>query len=190
MTSPDNTNQNESTAVAENNKSDDSPSPVVRILNQFVRDMSFENFAAQRSVNDSIEPEVQVNINLNARKINNDKATDDHFEVVTKLRVNATNKAKENDDVFLIELDYAGLFAIENVPEEQMHPFLLIECPRLTFPFIRRIVSDLTRDGGFPPLNLELIDFMKLYKQELLRRAQDKAKDMADNAADPTTKQS
>jgi preprotein translocase subunit SecB len=69
-----------------------------------------------------------------------------------------------------MEVDYVGLFFIAGVPEEQMHPFLLIECPRLLFPFLRRIVSDVTRDGGFAPLNLENIDFMALYRQELARQ--------------------
>ena len=70
-----------------------------------------------------------------------------------------------------MELEYAGVFEITGVPENQLHPYLLIECPRLTFPFVRRIVSDVTRDGGFPPLNLENIDFLKLYRDELQRRA-------------------
>jgi preprotein translocase subunit SecB len=66
---------------------------------------------------------------------------------------------------------------VKGVPEEQMHPYLLIECPRITFPFLRRIVSDVTRDGGFPPLNLETIDFLALYRSELARRVEaEKAK--------------
>ena len=69
-----------------------------------------------------------------------------------------------------MELDYGGVFQIENVPDDQLHPYLLIECPRMLFPFLRRIVSDVTRDGGFPPLNLENIDFLKLYRQEIDRR--------------------
>jgi len=72
----------------------------------------------------------------------------------------------------LLELDYGGIFHIEGIPDDQLHPFLLIECPRMLFPFARRIVSDVTRDGGFPPLNLENIDFVQLYRQELLRRQQ------------------
>jgi preprotein translocase subunit SecB len=70
-----------------------------------------------------------------------------------------------------MELEYTGVFQVENVPDEQLHPYLLIECPRMLFPFIRRIVSDVTRDGGFPPLNLENIDFLGLYRNELARRA-------------------
>jgi preprotein translocase subunit SecB len=67
-------------------------------------------------------------------------------------------------------MDYAGLFHIQNVPNEQLHPFLMIECPRMLFPFVRRVVSDVTRDGGFPPVNVDSIDFLQLYRQELLRR--------------------
>ena len=70
----------------------------------------------------------------------------------------------------MLEIDYVGMFHIENVPEDQMHPFLLIECPRMIFPFLRRVVSDITRDGGFPPLNLENIDFISLYRNEIVRR--------------------
>ena len=76
----------------------------------------------------------------------------------------------------MLELDYGGVFQIENVPDDQLHPYLLIECPRMLFPFLRRIVSDVTRDGGFPPLNLENIDFLKLYRQEIDRRKNTKEK--------------
>ena len=80
-------------------------------------------------------------------------------------------KAKGGDaTLFLLEIDYVGIFHVENVPEDQMHPFLLIECPRMIFPFLRRVVSDVTRDGGFPPLNLENIDFVALYRNEIARR--------------------
>ena len=81
--------------------------------------------------------------------------------------------------LFLLEVEYAGIFQIEGVPEEQLHPYLLIECPRITFPYLRRIVSDVTRDGGFPPLNLEQIDFLALYRAEIARRAQAKQAEQA-----------
>jgi len=84
-----------------------------------------------------------------------------------------TSKNKVNDDtLFLLEVDYGGIFHVEGVPEEQLHPFLMIECPRLMFPFVRRIISDVTRDGGFPPLNIDTVDFLALYRQEIARRAQ------------------
>ena len=76
--------------------------------------------------------------------------------------------------MFHIELDYAGIFSISGVKENQLHPLLLVECPRVLFPYARRIVSDLTHDGGFPSLSLENIDFLKLYKEEAERRKKDK----------------
>ncbi len=143
------------------------PQPRLQVLGQFIRDMSFENIAAQKAVQADVQPDIQVQVNLDARKRAN---ADNQFEVSIKLKIEA--KAKGSGDmIFVIELDYAGIFLIENVPDEQMHPFLLIECPRMIFPFVRRIVSDVSRDGGFPPLNLETIDFIALYRQELQRRA-------------------
>jgi preprotein translocase subunit SecB len=143
-----------------------------RVMAQYIRDMSFENILAQKGVTGDAQPEIQVQVNLDARK----RTADNQFEVITKL--NITSKTKEKGEpLFVLELEYAGVFQIEGVPEDQMHPYLLIECPRMTFPFVRRIVSDVTRDGGFPPLNLETIDFMALYRSELTRRAEaEKAK--------------
>ena len=91
--------------------------------------------------------------------------------MISKFRVTSTNKG-DGQTMFLVELDYGGVFHIENVPEDQLHPFLMIECPRMLFPFVRRIISDLTRDGGFPPFNMDPVDFVALYRQELSRRAQ------------------
>ena len=91
-----------------------------------------------------------------------------------KLNLPGKNKSDEAT-LFLLEMEYAGVFHIEGVPDEQMHPFLLIECPRMLFPYVRRIVSDVTRDGGFPPLNLESIDFVQLYRNEIQRRAAQQA---------------
>ena len=96
--------------------------------------------------------------------------------MVTKLKIESNTKEK-GDPLFVLELEYAGVFEVKGVPDDQMHPYLLIECPRITFPFLRRIVSDVTRDGGFPPLNLETIDFMALYRNEIARRVEtDKTK--------------
>ena len=143
-----------------------------RVLAQYIRDMSFENILAQKGVQGDAQPEIQVQVNLDARK----RTAENQFEIITQL--NITSKTKEKGEpLFVLELEYAGVFHVEGVPEEQMHPYLLIECPRITFPFLRRIVSDVTRDGGFPPLNLETIDFLALYRSELARRAEaEKAK--------------
>lgn len=141
--------------------------PKSRVLAQYVRDLSFENILAQKGAAPEAQPEIKVQVNLDARK----RQVEGQFEVITKLNITSNAKGT-NDPLFVLELDYAGVFQIEGVPEEQMHPYLLIECPRITFPFVRRVVSDVTRDGGFPPLNLETIDFMSLYRQELARRVE------------------
>lgn len=139
-----------------------------RVIAQYIRDMSFENVLAQKGLQGDIQPEATVQVNLDARK----RGAENHYEVTTKLKVTSKSKSS-GDTIFLLELEYAGVFLIEGVPEEQLHPYLLIECPRMTFPFVRRIVSDVTRDGGFMPINLENIDFLALYRNELARRAQE-----------------
>ena len=88
------------------------------------------------------------------------------------------------DTLFALELEYGGIFQVENVPEAQLHPYLLIECPRMLFPFVRRIISDVTQDGGFPPLTLETIDFVALYRQGLAQRQQQAQAQAQNGAAD------
>ncbi len=141
------------------------PQVKMNVLAQFVRDLSFENIVSQRGVSGQVQPDVQVQVNLDAKK----RPTEHQYEVVMKLKVDSKSK-ETGDQLFLLEMDYAGVFHVENVAEAQLHPFLLIECPRMLFPFARRIVSDVTRDGGFPPLNLETIDFLALYRNEIKRR--------------------
>lgn len=139
--------------------------PQMRVLGQFVRDMSFENIMAQKGVGADVQPDVQVQVNLDAKK----RSAENQYE--TAIKLNITSKGKDSDiTLFLLEIDYVGIFNIQNVAEDQLHPFLLIECPRMIFPFLRRVVSDVTRDGGFPPLNLENIDFLSLYRNEIARR--------------------
>jgi preprotein translocase subunit SecB len=139
--------------------------PGMKILAQYIRDMSFENILSQKGASGEVEPDVQIQVNIDAKK----RTVENQFEIVIKLKVNSVNKGT-TENLFLLEIEYAGLFLVTGVPDEQLHPFLLIECPRMLFPFLRRIVSDVTRDGGFPPLNLETIDFLQLYRQELERR--------------------
>ncbi|WP_099825018.1 protein-export chaperone SecB [Oceaniglobus indicus] len=139
--------------------------PQLRILAQFIRDMSFENIVIRDGSGGNVTPDIQVQVALDAKK-----RQENQYEVVAKF--NITSKNKETDKtMFVLELEYGGVFQIENVPDEQLHPFLLIECPRMLFPFVRRIVSDVTHDGGFPPLNLDNIDFVSLYRQSLQQRA-------------------
>ena len=139
----------------------------MQVLGQFIRDMSFENILAQKSAKADGRPNISVQVAMDAKK----READHQFEVATKIKVESKSE-DGNVTLFILELDYAGVFHIENVPEEQMHPFLMIECPRMLFPFVRRIVHDVTRDGGFPPLNLDNIDFVQLYRQDMARRAE------------------
>src|SRR5690554_1779953 len=132
------------------------------ILSQFIKDLSFENVLAQKGANGEVQPDVKVQVNLDAKK----RTAEHQYEVTLKLIIDSSAKESASK-LFLLELEYAGIFHIEGVPTEQMHPFLLIGCPRMLFPFVRRIVSDITRDGGFPPLNMDVIDFVQLYRSEL-----------------------
>ncbi|MES2143428.1 MAG: protein-export chaperone SecB [Pseudomonadota bacterium] len=149
----------------------------MQVLAQYVRDMSFENAVAQKGLSGSdVQPDIQVAVSLDARK----RATEHQYEIITKYKVTSKNKTN-SETLFLLEVEYGGVFHVEGVAEDQLHPFLLIECPRLLFPFVRRIISDVTRDGGFPPLNIDTVDFMSLYRQELARRAQAAPKVAAPN---------
>lgn len=140
------------------------PQPRLQILNQYTRDLSFENIAVQKGLTTDGKPEVRVAVNIDAQK-----KAEERYEVALKVKIDS--KVGETQ-LFILELDYAGLFSIQNVPENQIHPVLMIECPRLIFPYVRRIVGDVSRDGAYPPLNLEMIDFMALYRNELARRQQ------------------
>jgi preprotein translocase subunit SecB len=141
------------------------PKVTQRILAQYIRDLSFENVLAQKGTTGEVAPEIAVQVALDGKK----RGAENQYEVTTKLT--ATSKSKATGDVlFVLEIEYVGVFQIEGVPEAQLHPYLLVECPRITFPFLRRIVADVTRDGGFPSLNLEMIDFVQLYRGELARR--------------------
>lgn len=136
--------------------------PRMQILNQFVRDLSFENIAVQKGQLPEGKPEIKVQINLDAQPRGTDQ-----FDVALKVKVDSTVSGAP---LFILELDYAGRFVIQNVPQDQLHALMMIECPRLIFPFVRRVVADVTRDGGYPPLNLEMIDFLALYRNEIARR--------------------
>lgn len=138
------------------------PQPRMQILNQFIRDLSFENIAVQKGQLPEGKPEIKVQINLDAQPRGTDQ-----FDIGLKVKVDSTVSGAP---LFILELDYAGRFVIQNVPQEQMHALMMIECPRLIFPFVRRVVADVTRDGGYPPLNLEMIDFLQLYRNEIARR--------------------
>jgi len=138
--------------------------PTMKTLGQFIKDLSFENIAAQQSRQGSGTPDIQVKINLDASK------REQKNEYNSSIKINVESKdADTKENIFLLELDYGGIFLIENIPDDQLHPFLMIECPRMLFPFVRRVIHDVTRDGGYPPLNLDSIDFLSMYKAEVDR---------------------
>jgi len=142
-----------------------------QVLAQYIRDMSFENVLAQKGITGEVQPNVSVQVNIDAKK----RPVEHQYEVIIKSNISSKTKDKD-EPMFLLELEYAGIFHIENIPEDQLHPYLMIECPRMIFPFLRRIVSDVTRDGGFPSLNLEMVDFLALYRNEIQRRVDENAK--------------
>ena len=142
-----------------------------QVLAQYIRDMSFENILAQKGITGEVQPNVSVQVNIDAKK----RPVEHQYEVIIKSNISSKTKDKD-EPMFLLELEYAGIFHIENIPEDQLHPYLMIECPRMIFPFLRRIVSDVTRDGGFPSLNLEMVDFLALYRNEIQRRVDENAK--------------
>jgi preprotein translocase subunit SecB len=131
--------------------------PQVNILAQYVKDLSFENPNAPVSLqNNSGQPKIDINVNVGARQ-----AGEGVYEVELKLSAAATFESGQA--AFIAELLYGGIFGLRNVPEEHLELFLVVEAPRLLFPFARRILADATRDGGFPPLMLDPIDFAQLY---------------------------
>ena len=145
--------------------------PNTKVLAQFIRDLSFENILAQKGLDTNTPPDIKVKVNLDAKK----RKSENQYEILIKLSVVSSAKTEgsndsENSKLFILEIEYGGIFEVTGVPEDQIHPYLMIECPRILFPYLRRIVGDVTRDGGFPPLNLEQINFLALYQNEIARR--------------------
>jgi preprotein translocase subunit SecB len=132
--------------------------PSINVLGQYIKDLSFENPRAPDSFNTQRTqgPAINVGVNVSARPVGE--------AIEVELRIDA-RAGEESAVIFNVELVYAGMFRIQNVPSEQLHPFVLIECPRLLFPFARQIVAEVISSGGFPPLMLEPIDFVALYRQ-------------------------
>lgn len=132
--------------------------PQVGLIAQYVKDLSFENPNAPAVYQWQDQPRIDVQFNIGAQNVG-----DDVHEVALKVEVTA---AGDGGVAFKVELLFAGLFGIRNVPEDQIQPFLLAEAPRLLFPFARRVLADAVRDGNFPPLMLDPIDFGGLYMQQ------------------------
>ena len=140
--------------------------PTLNVLAQYVKDLSFESPGAPNSLRGRDKaPGININVNVNANPL-----SEKEFDVNLTLNAKATF---DKDVLFNVELVYGGVFRIDGFPQEHMLPILFIECPRLLFPFARQIIADATRNGGFPPLMLDPIDFAQMFQQKL---AEDQAK--------------
>ncbi len=136
--------------------------PQLQIVAQYIKDLSFENPGAPNGLTQ--RPQIEFSMDLQSRRLDAE-----HFEIEMKFRVNATAEGRA---LFLIELNYAGLFRIVNIPDEAIQQILGIQAPHMLFPFARRIIADMARDGGMPPLMIEPIDFVALYQARLAQQAQ------------------
>ena len=138
--------------------------PQIGVLAQYVKDLSFENPNAPASLAPQPQqPAINIQINVTANNI-----AENEYEVTLSVEGKAENGGKV---MFSFDLAYAGVFRIANVPKEHLHQLVMIECPRLLFPFAREIIATSVRDGGFPPLMLDPVDFVGLYRQNMERQA-------------------
>lgn len=134
--------------------------PSLNVLAQYIKDFSFENPHSPHSLRPrETQPEINININVNANPL-----SETDFEVELKIDAAAGQDA---DTMFNVELTYGGVFRLVNMPQETVGPAVLIECPRLLFPFARQIISEATRNGGFPPLMIDPVDFAALFQQRM-----------------------
>ncbi len=141
----------------------DQQPPQLNVLAQYIKDFSFENPNAPRSLQQGQpQPQIEIQINVNVGPM-----SETEFEVVLKIEGKASTP---NGVMFSFDLEYGGVFRILNVPQESMHPLVMIECPRLLFPFAREIIANGVRNGGFPPLLIDPVDFVGLYRQKMMEQ--------------------
>ena len=147
---------------------DPNTAPSLTVLAQYLKDLSFENPRSPAVFQSNSTPKIDVNVDVQGRPLNPNQ-----YEI--ELSVAARANRENGDAMFVVETTYAGVFEIRNVPRDQLEMVMMVECPRLLFPFMRQIVADATRNGNFPPLMLEPIDFMGIYVANAQRREQQKA---------------
>lgn len=138
--------------------------PMLQILAQYTKDQSFENPNAPESLRNDLPPP-SINIQI---EIGRQMMADDTVEVTLILKADAR---RDDQVAFIAELEYSGLFAFQNVQAQEIQPLIMIECPRLLFPFARQILASMTQNGGFPPIMLEPPDFAGMFREEMMRRA-------------------
>lgn len=145
-------------------ETDNAQMPTLQVLTQYTKDLSFENPGAPESLVVKGQPQIGIQINVGAKPMRDGS----EYEVELKVEAKAELNGKT---LFALELVYAGIFRAQNVAQETIHPFVLIECPRMLFPFARQIVADTVRNGGFPPLMIDPVDFVTLYRQRMAQQA-------------------
>lgn len=152
------------------------PMAPLLVNGQYIKDLSFENPNPLKSLTQQEKaPEISVNVDLQANPVQ-----DKTFEIVLHIKADATS---DKERMFLVELEYAGIFTVGNIPEQNVHPILMIECPRILFPMARAIIANITREAGFPSLSLNPIDFAELYRQQFMSEAKS-------DPSDPKAKES
>jgi len=147
-------------AEANGNVAQNDGVPALNAMVQYTKDFSFENPNAPRSLGPQQKaPNIAIQVNVNAKQV-----AESDYEVEILLEGSAGEGA---DLLFKFELNYAGIFRLQNIPASDQHPIIMIECPRLLFPFARQIIAEAVRNGGFPPLYIDPIDFASLYRQKM-----------------------
>jgi preprotein translocase subunit SecB len=137
-----------------------SAQPQLTVMAQYIKDLSFESPSAPRSLQGPGQnPQLKVGVNVNAGP-----RGEDVYEVGLQLEVHAKS---DQGVIYNVELMYGGLFRLSGIPQNMLQPVLFVDCPTILFPFVRRVLADVIRDGGFPPLMLDPIDFGRLYAQNL-----------------------
>lgn len=136
--------------------------PQMSVLTQYIRRVLFENTAAIENKNPGGKPNINVQVNVESNSVGENR-----YQVALIMAIETINNEEE---VFIVDLEYVGVFQISGVPESAMQAVLSVECPRLLFPFSRRVIAEVTRDGGYPPLMLDPIDFAALYRRQLQRQ--------------------
>lgn len=168
---------NETPAAAANGAQ---AAPHIQVMVQYTKDFSFENPNAPMSLSGDVSQNSKINIVVNVEAT---PMADDHFEVVLQLEASAKD---DKNVIFNAELFFGGVFKIHNCPADSVHPMVMIECPRILFPFARRIISDAIRDGGFPPLMIDPVDFTQLYRDSVLANVEQQKAAEAAKAAEET----
>lgn len=148
----------------ENANPEEQAGPMLQVLAQYTKDASFENPNAPESLRSGLAaPAINIEIEIGRQML-----TDDTVEVVLMLKAEAR---REDQVAFIAEVEYAGLFAFQGIGVQDVQPMIMIECPRLLFPFARQIMAEMTQNGGYPPIMLEPPDFAAMFRDEMMRRA-------------------